>query len=66
VARRERHGGLDRSGRARAVSDFEPPGGVLGSVVENVLVGDVPEEEALESLKRLKGLLEPSQPVGEG
>jgi hypothetical protein len=40
------------------LSDFEPPGGVLGPVVENVLVGDVAEEEALGSLERLKGLLE--------
>jgi hypothetical protein len=48
----------DGGTRFAYLSDFEPPGGVLGSVVENVLVGDVPEEEALGSLERLKGLLE--------
>jgi hypothetical protein len=41
-------------------NDFDAPGGLLGSVVETVLVGDGPEEEAVASLDRLKRLLESS------
>jgi carbon monoxide dehydrogenase subunit G len=44
--------------RFRYSNDFDAPGGILGSVVETVLVGDVPEEEAAASLERLKRLLE--------
>ena len=47
----------DGATRFSYLSDFEAPGGLLGSVVETVLVGDVPEEEAVASLERLRSLL---------
>ena len=50
----------DGGTRFTYLSDFEAPGGLLGSVAETVLVGDVPEEEARASLQRLKAVLERS------
>lgn len=40
------------------VNEFHPPGGPLGSVASRVLIGHVPENEAHDSLARLKALIE--------
>ena len=40
------------------VNEFKAPGGPLGAVASRVLVGGVPEREALASLERLRVLLE--------
>ena len=39
-------------------NDFSAPFGPLGSIASKALVGGVPEREANESLRRLKGILE--------
>jgi uncharacterized protein YndB with AHSA1/START domain len=40
------------------VNEFHPPGGPLGGAASRVLIGQVPEREAQESLSRLKQLIE--------
>ena len=40
------------------VNEFHPPGGPFGDVASKVLIGNVPEREAHESLTRLKALIE--------
>lgn len=40
------------------VNEFKAPGGPLGAVASRVLVGGVPEREALASLERLRKMLE--------
>jgi len=40
------------------VNEFHPPGGPLGGAASRVLIGNVPEREAHDSLLKLKSLLE--------
>ena len=40
------------------VNEFHAPGGPLGTAASRVLIGHVPEREALESLMRLKRVIE--------
>ncbi len=40
------------------VNEFHPPGGALGGAASRVVIGHIPEREALDSLTRLKHLIE--------
>ena len=44
--------------RFHYVNEFKPPGGPLGRIAGNVLVGGIPEQEAHASLEKLAALLE--------
>ena len=50
----------DGGTRFEYINEFHPPGGPLGGVASRVLIGQVPEREAYESLLRLKGVIEAS------
>ena len=50
----------DGGTRFEYVNEFHPPGGQLGGIASRVLIGQVPEREAHESLLRLKGVIESS------
>jgi uncharacterized protein YndB with AHSA1/START domain len=39
-------------------NEFKPPGGIVGAAASRMLIGGVPEREAMRSLQRLKALLE--------
>ncbi|MEH3053173.1 MAG: SRPBCC family protein [Patulibacter minatonensis] len=43
--------------RLRYRNEFKAPGGLLGAAASRALVGDTPEQEAIESLDRLSALL---------
>jgi uncharacterized membrane protein len=39
-------------------NEFKPPGGFVGAAASRMLIGGVPEREAMRSLQRLKALIE--------
>ena len=41
-----------------AAAPTNPPGGIVGAAASRMLIGGVPEREAMRSLQRLKALLE--------
>lgn len=52
---------VDGTTRFDYTNEFSAPGGPLGSVASRVLVGHASEREAMESLTRLKALIEGAQ-----
>jgi uncharacterized membrane protein len=45
-------------------NEFKPPGGFVGAAASRMLIGGVPEREAMRSLKRHKALIENGKGAG--
>lgn len=56
--------GRDGGTRFTYHNEFHPPFGVIGRVAERAVAGDIPRNEALSSLRRLKQLCERARPGG--